>query len=84
VRRDGPAHRHAAPLYESCQASLHCSAIYQYVPLTLPAAKANVGAKPIDEPLPSPARVHSLEGHNVAEQELDNSRFFVAHLDGLS
>jgi len=84
LRRNGLAHRHAAPLYESGQASLHCSAVDQYMPFTFPAAETDIGTEPVDQPLPPPARVLSLQGHNVTEQELDDSRFFGTHTDGLS
>jgi hypothetical protein len=82
--RNGLAHGHAASLYESGQTSLQCSTVQQDMSFTLPAAQTDIGTEPVDQPLLPSAGVRSPEGHNIAEQELDDPRLLGTHFDGLN
>jgi hypothetical protein len=49
-----------------------------------PAAQTDIGTEPVDQPLLPSAWMRPPEGHNIAEQELDDPRLFGTHLDGLN
>ncbi|HEX7491844.1 MAG TPA: hypothetical protein VF337_09105 [Candidatus Limnocylindrales bacterium] len=73
--RNSPADGQIASLYKSCQTSLQCSAVEHDVSITLPAAQTDVRTQPVDQPILAPTRMRPPECHDVAEQELDHSRF---------
>jgi hypothetical protein len=79
--RDGPAHGQVASFYESCQTSLQCSAVEHDVSLAFPAAQADVGSEPVDQPLLSSTGVNASQRHDIAEPKLHDTRLFGGHYD---
>jgi hypothetical protein len=76
---DSQTHRQIASLDKAGEAPFDGAALEQEVPIAFPAAQPDVRPKPVDEPLPAPARVGSPQGHHVAQAEFDNYGHVAGH-----
>jgi hypothetical protein len=71
-RPDGRADGRIAALLEAGEAPFERPPLDQYVPVTRPAAKPDVGPEAVDEPEIAAARVAPPEPDDVAEEQLEH------------